>query len=74
MKESYKIHLQRLYTWIGNQSHIEVLFVHYNDLMRNPMEQTNRVNVFLGNALNLERMLTVVDPNLYRNRSACGAD
>jgi len=69
MKQSYKIHLERLHTWMGNQSHMEVLLVHYNDLMRNPKEQTQRVNVFLGGALNLDRMLSVVDLNLYRNRS-----
>lgn len=70
MKQSYLLHLERLYAWLEKQSHFAMLFVRYNDLMAQPSLQANRVNDFLGGALNIEKMLAAVDPSLYRNRVA----
>lgn len=72
MKESYVLHLRRLYDWFKHQSHMQVLVVRYNDLMANPADEANRVNEFLGGALDIEKMVAAVDPSLYRNRAMTG--
>jgi hypothetical protein len=45
-----------------------VLYIHYSDLLREPEAQAAQVNQFLGGGLDVPKMATVVDPNLYRNR------
>ena len=47
---------------------IDYITVKYNDVIKNPVEEINRVNEFLGNKLNVEDAVKAVDPNLYRNR------
>jgi hypothetical protein len=67
MKLSYELHLERLYEWFKRQTHMQVLFVRYHDLIADPKEQSQRVNKFLGNILDVEKMIAIVDPALYRN-------
>lgn len=69
MKQSYRLHLEKLYAHLDAQQHFATLFVRYNDLMADPPAQANRVNAFLGGKLNVEKMLAAVDPTLYRNRA-----
>jgi hypothetical protein len=45
-----------------------VLHVDYNHLIRNPGESVRAVHEFLGGTLDLDAMLDVVDPSLYRQR------
>lgn len=72
MKQSYQLHLERLYDWLGKQPHLQTLFVRYNELMANPIEETRRVNAFLGGGLDKGKMLDAIDPALYRNRAENG--
>jgi hypothetical protein len=69
MKQSYELHLERLYDWVKSQTHMQLLSVRFNDLISHPAYQSNRVNEFLRGKLDLEKMITVVDPALYRNRT-----
>ncbi len=64
----FEKHLRRVNVWLNSQPHIERIDVDYNQLLQNPRAQLERVNLFLGNALNLEKMVTAVDPSLYRQR------
>jgi hypothetical protein len=70
MKRSYHLHLERLHAWLRQQPHMAVLCVSYNDLVERPQEPAERVGVFLGGKVNVERMAKTVDPSLYRNRKA----
>ena len=64
----YEKHLQQVDAWIRNQPHVQRIDVDYNQLLQNPRPEIKRVNQFLGHTLNLERMVEVIDPTLYRQR------
>jgi len=68
MAELFSKHLQRLEAWLAAQPNFQVLDVHYSEVMSNPRAQAVRINTFLGNALNVEAMVAVVDKDLYRQR------
>jgi hypothetical protein len=68
MRRAYAIHLQRLHEWLGRQTNQEVLRVAYNDLVKWPREQAERMRAFLGGRADVEAMVKAVDPSLYRNR------
>jgi hypothetical protein len=44
------------------------LFVNYADVLEAPREEAARINAFLGRQLDVERMVSVVQPALYRIR------
>jgi hypothetical protein len=54
--------------WLKEQSNIAVLYVHYSDILAKPEEESRKINAFMGGQLDIERMATVIDPDLYRNR------
>jgi Sulfotransferase domain len=47
----------------------ESLELHYAEVVEDPLTHARRVNEFLGGRLDVERMVSVVDPDLYRNRA-----
>ncbi|MCY2928364.1 MAG: sulfotransferase [Planctomycetota bacterium] len=68
MRRSFTTHLVKLNAWLGQQGHIDVLRVGYHDLLASPLAQAERINQFLGGALDTAKMAAAVDPSLYRNR------
>ncbi|MCL4303819.1 MAG: sulfotransferase domain-containing protein [Anaerolineae bacterium] len=68
MSRLYEKHLHHVNTWLDQQSHIQRVEVHYNQLLQNSRVELARINRFLGNTLNLEKMVEIVDPSLYRQR------
>ncbi len=61
-------HLTEIRQWLHTQPNFSVLFLNYNDLLRNPLPLLDRLNHFLGGTLDVEQMAQVIDPDLYRNR------
>jgi hypothetical protein len=68
MKESFALHLDRLFEWLPEQSHLKVLSVSYNSLIAAPATQVQRIVAFLDGLPSADAMLQAVDPTLYRNR------
>jgi hypothetical protein len=73
MKRAYTLHLAKLHEWLGQQAHIRLLRTNYNDLIRCPEQQSQRVSEFLDGRANAESMARSVDPSLYRNRTGSAA-
>jgi hypothetical protein len=69
MKSSYGVHLTRLFKWLDDQQHLQVLKVRYNQLMSTPKAEVARVAEFLDDRPRTDSMLEVIDPALYRNRN-----
>lgn len=69
IRSAFAVHLERLFQWIPNQKHLELLEVSYNSLLAEPAQEVARLNHFLGGKLDTLAMLSSIDPNLYRNRS-----
>jgi len=69
MAEMFQEHLKRVRVWLANQSNMEVLYVDYNALMRDPAPEIKAVAEFLGLTDHLETMLAVPDKKLYRQKA-----
>ncbi|MEZ6061044.1 MAG: sulfotransferase family protein [Planctomycetaceae bacterium] len=59
--------------WLRAAAHIESVEVHYRDVLSGSDVPLCSVNRLLNGRLNIPAMATVVDPSLYRNRSATPA-
>jgi hypothetical protein len=55
--------------WVRKQSNFTVLDVDYNQMVADPAPLIEKVNTFLGGGLDTVAMRSVVEPELYRNRS-----
>ena len=64
----YRKHLAKVESWLAGQPNISVLDVNYNDMIRDPFPQIEKVRSFIGDEVDIEKMAGVVDQNLYRQR------
>ncbi len=62
-------HLRDTEEWLGKQKHTDVLYMSYNEIIRNPVAQADILKQFFGSRLNAEAMAGVIERNLYRNRA-----
>jgi hypothetical protein len=68
MAEKFRHHLSVIKPWLARQPHMDMLYISYNDLMAAHEPHCRAVIEFTGLPLDLERMLTVPNAGLYRNR------
>ena len=64
----FERHLAEIDEWLGEQPDIETIHVSYNETLDDPETSAERVVAFLGGGLDIEKMMQVVDPKLYRQR------
>ena len=64
----YMKHLTRVRKHLGEADHVDVHYVSYNDLLKDPEPLMEPLNRFLGGRLDTGKMLEVIDPSLYRQR------
>jgi hypothetical protein len=69
MTQAFTMHLKNLDSWFARQPNFRVLYVSYNDLVRQPEREATRVSIFLDSQLDLTSMVRAVDSRLYRNRT-----
>lgn len=62
----FEKHLTQVNIWINSQPNIKRIDVNYNQILKEPGPQLEHINQFFGNMLDFEKMLQVIDPNLYR--------
>ncbi|MDR4503614.1 MAG: sulfotransferase domain-containing protein [Candidatus Scalindua sp.] len=70
MKMVFHNHLEKVVGWIGTQSNMKILHIHYNEVLKEPAKHIKMVNQFLMKTLNTNDMISVVDEDLYRNQVA----
>lgn len=68
LRTSFRKHLREVRQWLAEQEHIEVLYLSYNDLLRDPSQGVSSIGRFLRKFLNERAMTAVIDPQLYRQR------
>ncbi len=68
IKRAFQKHLERVNEWLAEQTHMDVLYVKYSDLIKAPDEQAHRISEFLNGKVDPKAMVAAVDPALYRNR------
>jgi hypothetical protein len=69
MLEIFESHLWRIDYLFKHAAHFERLDLRYAEVVAEPRRAAERINVFLGGRLDVERMVEAVDPRLYRNRA-----
>jgi hypothetical protein len=68
IRRSFGIHLNRLFQWLPQQSHMRLLTVSYNRLLTDPQAEIGAIVAFLDEAVNADTLIAAIDPSLYRNR------
>src|SRR5512142_1929392 len=69
MEAQFREHLQAIKYWLARQPNMEVMYVDYNRMMANPDELCPKIVEFLGLPLDVEKMRSVPNEKLYRNRA-----
>lgn len=70
MAQYFEQHLAQVTGWLKEQPHLDVLYVNYNTLVKEPSGPVAEINRFLDGRLDEARMLAVIDPALYRQRGS----
>lgn len=70
MAALFRKHLSQVEKWLSEQPNVQVLYVSYNEMIADPIKEIERVGQFLGNELDTDKMTSVIDRTLYRQRSA----
>ena len=70
MTEIFEKNLQQTERWINSQAHATRIDINYKQLIANPRPLVAEINIFLGGDLDEDKMLGVIDPTLYRQRSS----
>lgn len=68
MAQLFASHLADVEQQLAQRENMDVLYVHYSEALQDPQAAAEQVAEFLGRELDVERMVGVVDPKLYRNR------
>lgn len=68
MAQMFEEHLTQVRRWLQSQPNIELLDVHYNQLVADPQPAVRLINAFFDQTLGEAQMLAAIDPALYRNR------
>ena len=69
MAALFEKHLAATENWLQVQNNFQVLYVHYSDILAEPLTEAQKINAFLGGQLDVMAMAGQVDPELYRNRN-----
>jgi hypothetical protein len=70
MAAMFNKHVAQVEAWLASQPNIEVLYVSYNDVMKDSRPHAEEINSFLGGSLDVEAMVSVVDRALYRQKQS----
>ncbi len=74
MKSSFAGHVEEVEGWLRASEHVEVLFVSYNRMQAESEGQIARVAKLVDAGLDTDKMATVIDPTLYRQRKTKSED
>jgi hypothetical protein len=68
-RELYETHLRQVDRFLAQRDCFSTLSIDYGKVVAEPRAHALQINAFLDGALDVERMVTVAEPKLYRNRS-----
>ncbi|MCP4444394.1 MAG: sulfotransferase [Myxococcales bacterium] len=68
MKSNFAGHVEEVEGWMRARENVDVLFVSYNRMQGESESQIARVAKFIDAGLDTDKMATVIDPALYRQR------
>lgn len=68
MTKLFSDHLKKIKAWLKKQPNMKVLYINYNQTVKDPKKTAKEVNQFLGGVLKEKKMAAMVDKSLYRQR------
>jgi DNA-binding NtrC family response regulator len=69
MEAQFRDHLRAIKYWLARQPNMEVMYVDYNRMMAAPDAYCQQVADFIGLPLDVQKMKSVPNGQLYRNRA-----
>ena len=69
MRTQFEQHLTTIKYWLARQPNMTVMYVNYNRMLAEPQIYCKRIAEFIGMPLNVDKMLSIPSPSLYRNRA-----
>lgn len=64
----YGKHLEKVKAWLAAQANMQVLYVRYNEMLKQPAKYAGMVVDFLGVPMNMQAMSQVPQEQFYRQR------
>ena len=68
MAAAFGRHLSAVQQWLAEHPQMEVLYVNYAAVLRDPFAASHEIKAFLARPLDVRQMASVVDEGLYRQR------
>ncbi len=68
MEAQFREHLKVIKYWLARQPNMEVMYVDYNRMMADPDAYCQKIADFVGWPLDVDKMRSIPNQNLYRNR------
>jgi hypothetical protein len=68
LADTFEKQLSKTGSWLTGQPNMEVIYVNYKDIIEQPEEQSENINAFLGQDLDINKMTEAIDRQLYRNK------
>jgi hypothetical protein len=68
MAAQFAKHLETIKYWLARQPNMDVLYVSYNRMLHEPQVYCKQIGEFIGLTLDVDKMLAIPSPSLYRNR------
>src|SRR5512138_1486339 len=72
MEAQFREHLKAIKYWLARQPNMEVMYVDYNRMMADPDQYVPQIAAFVALPLDAEKMRSVPNEKLYRNRAPAG--
>ena len=69
MSKIFQKHLEETEHWIKVQPNMKTIYISYNETLDDPKKTSEKISDFLGAELDVEKMVQIVDPRLYRQKS-----
>jgi hypothetical protein len=61
-------HVEKIRDWMAGQANIEAIYIDYNRLVKEPVEQLKKLETFLNLKLNAADIIAEINPAYYRQR------
>lgn len=69
LADTFTKQLSKTESWLHGQPNMEVMYVHYKDIIEQPLELSENISAFLETELNTDKMAEAIDKTLYRNKN-----
>jgi hypothetical protein len=70
MAARFTQHLQEVTTWLQQQTHMQVRYLTYQEILAEPRASASTIRQFLDGRLKVTPMVSVINHALYRNRGS----